>query len=167
MIELARYTGTGDITAAIDGAECFVPNDPANRDRQRLAKWEAAGNVIEPYAPAAPTPNQLKAYAAARRYEIEQGGTNVADFLVSTDDRSQIKLTAARVKAEADSSFATDWKGGDGVFRNVSAAEIRAISDAVLDFVEGLFAKEAGIVAAITAGTITAAEQIDAAFAAP
>ena len=31
-----------------------VPDEPTNRDRQRLAQWEANGGVIAPYIP--PTP---------------------------------------------------------------------------------------------------------------
>lgn len=50
MITNAKYTEQGSVIATIDGLEMTVPNDMANRHRAMLAEWEAAGNVIEPYA---------------------------------------------------------------------------------------------------------------------
>lgn len=56
-MEIHGYTETGSIDATIDGLRMTVPNDMANRHRQMVAEWEAAGNTIPAYvAPEAPIP---------------------------------------------------------------------------------------------------------------
>lgn len=40
------FTKCGMIDAEINGVRVFVPDDMGNRDRQAIAEWEAAGNVI-------------------------------------------------------------------------------------------------------------------------
>jgi hypothetical protein len=49
------YTAKGDIAATIDGVRVSVPDDPANRDRRRIAEWETAGNTVPAFEPP-PTP---------------------------------------------------------------------------------------------------------------
>jgi hypothetical protein len=56
MIENPVYTAHGAILVTIDGAICTVPDDMANRDRRKLAAWEAEGGVIAPYVPREPEP---------------------------------------------------------------------------------------------------------------
>lgn len=50
-ITAAVFTEDGAILAIIDGVALTVPDDPANRHRQALADWEAAGNNISPFTP--------------------------------------------------------------------------------------------------------------------
>lgn len=58
----ASFNAFGSIIASIDGIEMTVPNDPANRHRQMIAEWEAAGNTIAAYvAPPVPIPNRVGA----------------------------------------------------------------------------------------------------------
>lgn len=45
------YTEDGSIQIEIDGVNMTIPDDPANRHRQMIAEWEAAGNTIPPYVP--------------------------------------------------------------------------------------------------------------------
>lgn len=106
----------------------------------------------------------LQDYAAAKRWEKEVGGIEVNGLTVATDDRSKMMISGARVAAEANSVFTTQWKAGDGVFVTIDAAAVIAISDAVLAHVSDCFALEAQVLADIGAGTITTVEQIDAAF---
>lgn len=51
MVENARYTESGHIAATIDGRSFVIPDDMANRHRQMVAEWEAAGNTIPAYEP--------------------------------------------------------------------------------------------------------------------
>jgi hypothetical protein len=68
-ITVHGYTATGAIDATIDGQRMSVPDDMANRHRQMIAEWEAAGNTIPAYVapPAAPPdllPYQFRAMLA-------------------------------------------------------------------------------------------------------
>lgn len=81
---------------------------------------------------------------------------------MATDDRSKLMITGARVKADKDAAFTTNWKTPAG-FVEIDAATIIAISNAVLDHVDASFAIEGAVLAGIEAGTITTQAQIDAA----
>lgn len=107
----------------------------------------------------------LTLYAAQKRWEKETGGIVFGGMVISTDDRSKIMISGARVAAEADPNFTTQWKGADGSFVTLVAAMIVAISNAVSTHVSNCFALEAQVLAQIEAGTITTATEIDAAFA--
>lgn len=114
---------------------------------------------------AALTPEGLREHAAQKRWEKEVGGITLSGLVVHTDDRSKIMISGARVAAEADPNFTTQWKGADGTFVTLDAAMIAAISNAVSNHVSNCFALEAQVLAQIEAGTITTTEEIDAAFA--
>lgn len=72
----------------------------------------------------------------------------------------------ARMAAEADPDFTTDWKAADGSFVTIDAATIVAVSNAVLAHVANCFAIEAQVIDAIDNGAITTTGEVDAAFAA-
>jgi hypothetical protein len=116
-------------------------------------------------APPPPPPVDLHAYAASVRYQRETGGITVNGVPVATDDRSKLMITGARIAADADAGFTTQWKLATGAFTSIDAATVIAISNAVSDFVADCFAKEAELAAAITGGSITTTSQVDAAFA--
>lgn len=105
--------------------------------------------------PVEPTLEELKAErlaaTAERRWQAETGGISVAGIDVRTDDRSKLMLTGARVKAAADAGFETQWVTADGQIVPLAAAQIIAISDAVLAHVDLCFAHFAGLAAAIAA----------------
>ena len=61
MIESAKYTESGSISAVIDAQEMVVPDDMGNRHRAMIAEWEAVGNEIEPYAEPILTPEEQRA----------------------------------------------------------------------------------------------------------
>lgn len=67
-MEIHGYTRDGAIDAMIDGSRWVVPDDRANRYRQAIAEWEAAGNVIPEYAePPIPTLTKLYKSTFIRR----------------------------------------------------------------------------------------------------
>lgn len=111
-----------------------------------------------------PDTADLNRYAADARWRKETEGITVSGLRIFTDDRSKMMVMGARIKAENDPNFSTQWKGADGEFVQVDAATIIAISDAVLAHVDSCFAVEATVLAGIEAGTITSAAEIDAVF---
>lgn len=107
----------------------------------------------------------LPEYAAAKRWEKEVGGIDINGLTVATDDRSKTMISGARVAAQNDPEFSTQWKSADGTFVTIDAAAVIAISDAMLAHVSSCFAIEAQVLVEIAGGTISTFAQIDAAFA--
>lgn len=133
--------------------------------RAAIEQWISDGKPVEPYVEPVPTPDELIAYTAQKRWEKEVGGTELSGLAVHTDDRSKALIMGARIAAEADPDFTTDWKTADGSFVTIDAATIISVSNAVLAHVAACFAIEAQVIAAIEAETITTTAEIDAAFA--
>lgn len=111
-----------------------------------------------------PSPEELVAYAAQKRWEAEVGGITVNGLCVHTDDRSKIMVIGARNAAQVNPNFTTEWKAVDGTFVTLDAAAIIAVSDAVLTHLSRCFEVEASVLAGIGGGAITSREQIDSAF---
>lgn len=105
----------------------------------------------------------LKAAAAQKRWNVENGGTVVAGARVPTDDRAKALLTGAAASMTATAT--TKVKVG-GVFVDMTGTQVKGLRDAVTAHVQACFQAEADVVAAIDAGTITTEAQI-AAFAWP
>lgn len=122
--------------------------------------------MITPEMKLAKALDALRDYAANKRWLKETGGIEINGLTVATDDRSKTMISGARVAAQNDPNFTTQWKGADGSFVTIDAAAVIGISDAVLAHVSNCFATEAQVLAAIEAGAITTVEQVDAAFAA-
>ncbi len=129
--------------------------------------WIYDGEAFEPPPPPAPpTKEELTAYAADARWRKEVGGITVAGVPVATDDRSKQMIIGARIAADADANWTSQWVGADGSIYPINAAAIVAISDAVQAHVNACFATFASVKTEIDAGTITTNAEIDAAFAA-
>lgn len=107
----------------------------------------------------------LQLYTAEKRWQNETGGFELNGMYIAADDRSKLMLSGARVAAEADPDFTTQWKAADGVFVSLSASQLVAISNAVLAHVSKCFALEAQVLSQIADGTITDRSQVDVAFA--
>ncbi|HEV2504394.1 MAG TPA: DUF4376 domain-containing protein [Mesorhizobium sp.] len=125
----------------------------------------ALAAVLQPYGLAlwpVPLKDQLASFAADKRWRIETSGITVGGVPVATDDRSKIMIIGARVKADGDPNFTTEWKTPAG-FATINAAAVIAISDAVLAHVDACFAAEAVVLAQIEVGAITTTAEIDAA----
>lgn len=104
-------------------------------------------------------------YVAAKRWEKEVGGIEVDGLFIATDDRSKMMISGARVAAQDNPEFSTQWKTATGDFLMVDAATIIAVSDAVLDHVARCFAVEAAITADLQSGADFTSADIDEIFA--
>ncbi|MGY2048929.1 DUF4376 domain-containing protein [Methylobacterium sp. JK268] len=107
----------------------------------------------------------LLAWAANRRWELEQLGAPWQGHRVATDDRSKILLMGSVMAAQVTgASWSTVWEfvGGEGV--RVTGADVTAMSLAVQDYVNRLFVIYDGIKGQIASGGITTTDAIKAAF---
>lgn len=116
--------------------------------------------------PQPPTVQDLLDYLGRKRVEVEEGGIVLNGTLIATDrEHSQVKLTAAYVKAVNDPDFEIhNWKVAPGVFIPVIDAEtIIAMGDAVTAHIQACFNKEAELAAKIQADPpeITTYQEID------
>lgn len=107
----------------------------------------------------------LQEYIAAKRWEKEVGGIEVNGLFIATDDRSKMMISGARVAAQSNPEFSTQWKAATGDFLMVDAATIIAVSDAVLNHVAQCFAVEASIASDIQSGAELTMTDIDEIFA--
>jgi len=103
-----------------------------------------------------PTLDEQKAAKLAalayKRWQVATGGITVESLSVPTDDTTQLKATAAYVKATKDSDFSiSSWKLPDGTFMALDNATIIAIGDAITDHIEACFDNEATLTTAINA----------------
>ena len=101
------------------------------------------------------TLDEAKAEARARiaeaRWVAEGAGVEFSGFIVTTDDRAKLMLSAATVKATRNPTFTTQWKTAGGRFVMLNSAQIVALFDAVSNFVDGLFKREATLAVQIDA----------------
>ncbi|GJD51074.1 hypothetical protein OPKNFCMD_3825 [Methylobacterium crusticola] len=127
-------------------------------------RWDGAAFV----PPAPPRPAELLAYAAARRFAVETGGLVIGGTPFATDDRAKTMLLGARAAAQADPAFVTTWFAADGTTHELGAADLVAISTAVLGHVSACFATYAQVAAGIQASppTVATYAAVDTAFAA-
>ncbi|KAB2919915.1 MAG: DUF4376 domain-containing protein [Hyphomicrobiaceae bacterium] len=119
----------------------------------------------------APSAEMLAAYATSRRRRMVDGGTIIdvgAGRLVPawTDSQSIAAITGLVLATQLDPQFTTSWKGRDGVFYPLAAAEIVALGLGMLEFVQSAFALEEAVAAAVGAQTITTYAEVDAAMTA-
>jgi hypothetical protein len=116
-------------------------------------------------APAA-TSAQLIAYASAKQARIMDGGTLIsigsgASVECSTDPASLVLLQGAAWIAAASPSQTFSWVPSTGSPVTLTAAQITAMFAGVSAFIQSTFTTLAGVIAAITAGTITTTAQVD------
>lgn len=166
----------GEVIDAADFSEFHIGDDGykhivAGDGRQPLAcAWDDEltldGGAWRVVSAAERLRKHLTAYAADRRWRKENGGIVVGGVPIATDDRSKQMIIGARLAADADPDWTTQWVGADGSVHPVNAAAMIAISDAVQAHVNACFVTYAAVKTDIDAGTITTTEEIDAAFAA-
>jgi len=119
----------------------------------------------EPEPEQEPEPEiSLTEYAAEARWKREVGGIQIGGVHVKTDEISQTKILGARVAADANPDFTTQWKGADGVFTTIDAAMIRTISDVVANHISECFRYEEKVQHLISIGEITTQQQVIEAY---
>ena len=106
----------------------------------------AAGQWVIDYAPA----------IAARRYEAEIAGITINGLPINTDDRSKLLINGAALEATIDPAYVMQWKTPDG-FVELSGAQVIGIARAIRAHVQACFDREAELLAALEAGTLTGA----------
>jgi len=110
------------------------------------------------------SPEALKNYVAAKRYDIETGGTVWNNISLATDRESQTKIIAEFVAIMANvRGNAGGWKSKSGTFVDLTDQDMQGLVMAVRAHVAAAFATEAEVLAAIDAGTITSMREVDAA----
>lgn len=131
-----------------------------------LPPWLPKDDFVRPSATSY-SKGQLKAYAAAKRYEREVGGVDVAGVVYPTDRETQAKLTSAALFSQVDNSQIFAWKLPSGNFTEpLTAAQMLTVAASVGGFVNRCFIAEADIIAKIEDGTIISLQQIDEEIAA-
>ena len=138
----------------------MVKGEAVEMTPEEVADFEASR------APSPPTPDELVAYAAAKRWEVENGGMELPDGTrVHTDreSRSNMETLISYLKKKP-AGTSKRFKGPDG-WSGVDVATLEALGVVIGDFVTAAFAREEEVAEAITAGTVTTTEEIDAAFA--
>lgn len=152
-----------------------VPRNIVTKIANEVLLWETLKNAIPAYMPdylfdgttfVQPakdvlTKKQLTAYAAMKRWEKEVGGITVNNIPVATDDRSKQMIMGARVAAESDATFKTNWVGADGTVVVLTAPQIIAISDAVLDHVNAVFTDFSKVKKDIDDGKVIKKDKVD------
>src|SRR5690606_15883089 len=115
---------------------------------EMLAAHGITVEEVPPPEPEPPTVQDLLDYLGRKRVEVEEGGIVFNGITVATDrEHSQVKLTAAYIKAINDPSFKiTNSKNAPGVFiPEIDANTIIAMGDAVTNHIQTCFDKEADL----------------------
>jgi len=115
----------------------------------------------------APTQSDLLAYTAEKRRTLANGSTTVntgeRSIPVWTDPESRGAITGLVVAAQIVPDLTAPWKGADGEFYELAAAELAPLALGMMSFVQSCFAAEAVVGAAILANDITTISGIEAA----
>ena len=117
---------------------------------------------LVPPVPPPPTKEELRAYAANKRWEVETGGAVYGPHVVLTDRDSQSKLIATMVAIQA--GLRTDpsgWKMRSGDFVSLTNAQMLEVIGVVHAHVAGAFDVEENVIASIESEGTTTYAQID------
>lgn len=151
-----------------DGPYEDVVKYPANWLANADAGWldDHGIEVVEPPEPE-PEPIDLASYAAERRRELVNGSAviDVGERTIPTwvDPESRGAITGLVVASGIVPDLTAPWKGSDGEFYILTAAEITALALGIMGFVQECFAAEAAVLAGLSSDppTITSVEDID------
>lgn len=145
-----------------DGRKQAAPLDPAWQPL--TCAWDTPLTRGPTGWAVTPAGETLRAYAAAKRYQVETGGTVVDGVAIATDRQSQSMLSSALAYLQQQPEGVVRWKTPSGVFVDLDLAALTAAAMGVAAHVQRCFAREAEAVAGIAAGTISTTAEIDAAF---
>jgi hypothetical protein len=133
------------------------PDDDNEFGRELYASLTSgAHGAIGLYVQAQLTPEQQAARIAERRYEVETAGITVDGMAINTDDRAKTLINGSAIKAMRSLAYTLRWKTPEG-FVDLPSAQVLVMAEAVADFVQGCFDREADLLAAVGDGTFTAA----------
>lgn len=91
---------------------------------------------------------------AARRYDAEVAGIIVNGLQIITDDRSKLLINGAALEATIDPNYTMQWKTPTG-FVELTGQQVIGIARAVRAHVQACFDREAELLTALNAGTVT------------
>ena len=144
-------------------ADAFHPSLTfVEADADVAVGWIYDGESFAAPVEAAPTVDELKSYAAAKRFAVETGGIVVNGSEIDTSRESQSLITGAYAYSQAHPDEAITFKAKSG-WVTLTSAQVAAIATAVAAHVQAAFAAEQVVDAAIDAGTITDFAGVDAA----
>lgn len=134
-----------------------TPTEPPELEGEEVARW--TGSDWEKLA-AAPEPEPAPApdwpaLIAARRYQVETGGTTVEGVQVNTERDSQALLTGAAFAATLDQAYHIKWKAATG-FVDLTGEQVIGLASQVRAFVQACFNREAELLGFVADGSITA-----------
>lgn len=102
------------------------------------------------------------ALLAERRWRAETGGVVIGGTLLPTDEKSEVKITGARLAAEANPAYTVRWKVAPGQFVTFDATAVIALSNTVRAHIQACFDNEDAISALINAAeTNDAVDAVD------
>lgn len=182
-VNVVQYELPWKATYAIPGVRYVVPLEECDLPAELGRDWQwfpaqgrvGPGDTVDlktgavtyktpPVAPP-PTKDELLAYAANRRWEIEVGGCVWDGSPVTTDRDSTARIMGEFIAIMAGiRQDGGNWKFADGTFRQLTNAQSTQLGLTVRAHVANTFKKEAAIQAAIAAETITTYSQIEDAF---
>jgi hypothetical protein len=117
-------------------------------------KW-VVSYVIVPLSPdeLGQVNENAKATIASRRFTAEVSGITFNGMTIYTDRTTQSKLTGAAVRAIQNSAYTVSWKLADNTFITLTSVQILAVADAVGDYVQACYNREAALLVALGDGT--------------
>lgn len=121
--------------------------------------WRFVDGALADPATIPPSIDDLRAYAAERRWARETGGITVGGIAVPTDDRAKVLLMSA-AGTMADGDTAPFVSGSTSAM--LTGAQFKALYAALVAHTQDCFARQTAALAAIEAGTATTRTQIDA-----
>ena len=164
-------TFVGGVITTPDGIFPAAPSGESYMQQEGAGVgWKlVSGALVRPPARALPvlSKDQLSAYANAFQWRHATGGHNVtiggSPHLFATDNVSLSLMTGKAVRfMQPGAPTSVNWQIASG-FVTISAADFAAAADNIADWVQSTFDALGVVLAAITAGTITTAAEVDAA----
>lgn len=139
--QTGAYLGGWDANPPAGAVEVpFAPADARQVWSFELEKWLSAPITAEAIA--------------SRRYQAEVAGITLAGMHINTDDRSKLLINGAALDATIDPEYVMQWKMANG-FVELTAGQVIGIARAVRAHVQACFDREAELLAALEAGTLT------------
>lgn len=141
--------------------------DLADHDIQRATIPSAPPPADPEMPPLPPSKDELRAHAVDKRQQLARSSTVVSvgerSIPVWADPESTGAITSLVVAASIVPTLTTNWKGADGAFYPLNAAEIIALALGMMGYVDACFQIERALGEQIDAGVITTYAQIDSA----